>query len=176
MNSLVEIQGFNELQQKIKMLSDDRSKKRELIALLRRVAASTVRLAKQNAPVSKKMHVARNKKINPSNLKKSIGIIIGKKGQAKENPILYVGPRAKGANDGWYGHFVEYGHNVYARGFKRKKRKKGADNSSFAISRTKANNFMQRTYEQTGGKVSQEAAVKIAAYIQKRIDKLSSNV
>lgn len=176
MNSLVEIQGFNELQQKIKLLSDDRSKKREVIALLRRVASTTVRTAKQNAPVSTNPHVARNKKINPGNLKKSIGIIVGKKGEAKDNPILYVGPRAKGANDGWYGHFVEYGHNVYARGFKRKNRKKGADNSSHAKSRTKAVPFMQRTYEQTGGKASQEAAVKIAAYIQKRIDKLSSNV
>lgn len=176
MNSLVEIQGFNELQKKIKLLSDDRSKKREVIALLRRVAATTVRTAKQNAPTSSKSHVARNKRINPGNLKKSIGVIVGKKGDAKENPVIYVGPRAKGTNDGWYGHFVEYGHNIYARGFKRKNRKKGANNSAFAKSRTKSVPFMKKTYQQTNGKVSQEAAVKIAAYIQKRINKLSSNV
>lgn len=168
---LVEIQGFTELLSKIKELSSDKDKKREVIAVLRKVAAATVKVAKQNAPIAQKQHKARGKAISPGNLKKSIGIIVGRKGESKNNPVIYVGPRAKGNNDGWYGHFVEYGVNVYKKGYKRK-RKKGA-NASAAISRTKANPFMQRTYEQTSGRISQEAAQKVAAFIQKRIDKLS---
>lgn len=171
--SLVEIEGFAELQQKIMNLADDRSKKRELISVLRQVAATTVRVAKQNAPVSRKPHKGRGKTINPGTLKKSIGVIVGKKGSAKDNPVVFVGPRAKGSNDGWYGHFVEYGVNVYNKGFKRK-RKAGANNSA-AVRRTKANSFMQKTYQQTGGKISDEAATKVAAFIQKKINKLSNS-
>jgi HK97 gp10 family phage protein len=170
---LIEIQGFAELQQKIMNLADDRSKKRELISVLRQVAATTVRVAKQNAPVSKRAHTGRGKTINPGNLKKSIGVIVGKKGSAKENPVIFVGPRAKGSNNGWYGHFVEYGVNVYNKGFKRK-RKAGA-NDGAAVRRTKANEFMKKTYQQTGGKVSDEAATKVAAFIQKKINKLSAS-
>lgn len=170
--SLVEIQGFAELQQKIMNIANDRSKKREVISVLRQVAATTVRVAKQNAPVSKKPHKSRGKTINPGALRKSIGVIVGKKGAAKENPVIYVGPRTKGSNDGWYGHFVEYGVNTYNKGFKRK-RKAGANNNA-AVSRTKANAFMSKTYQQTQGKISDEAAVKVAGYIQKKINKLSS--
>lgn len=169
---LIEIKGFAELQKKIMNLADDRSKKRELISVLRQVAATTVRVAKQNAPVSKRAHKGRGKLIQPGNLKKSIGVIVGKKGSAKENPVIFVGPRAKGANNGWYGHFVEYGINVYSKGFKRK-RKAGA-NDGAAIRRTKANAFMKKTYLQTSGKVSDEAATKVAAFIQKKINKLSA--
>lgn len=168
---LVEITGFSELEKKIKSLANDKDKKREVIAILKQVANSTVAAARQSAPISKKVHTARGKKIQPGNLKKSIGTIVGRKGQAKENAVVYVGPRAKGKQDGWYGHFVEYGFNVYNKGFKRK-RKAGANNGA-AIRRTKANPFMKKAYDQTKGGVTQDAEVKVARFIQKRIDKLS---
>jgi HK97 gp10 family phage protein len=171
MSNLVEISGFRELEAKIKLLSNDKDKKREVIGILRQVANSTVKAAKQTAPVSKKEHKARGRKIQPGNLKKSIGTIVGRKGQAKDNPTVYVGPRAKGKQDGWYGHFVEYGVNVYNKGFKRK-RKAGANNAA-AIRRTKANPFMKNAYNQTKGGVTQDAEAKVARFIQKRIDKLS---
>lgn len=170
--SMFEIEGFEELQKKIKNLADDKSKKREIVGILKQVAKSTVDAAKQNAPTSKKEHKARGKIIQPGNLKKSIGTITGKKGTAKDNAVVYVGPRAKGKQDGWYGHFVEYETNVYSKGFKRK-RKKGANNGA-AIRKTKADPFMARAYNQTKGGVTQDAEVKVARYIQKRIDKLSS--
>jgi HK97 gp10 family phage protein len=168
---MVEITGFPELEIKIKALSDDKSKKREIIGILKQVASSTVKAAKQTAPISKKKHTARGRVIQPGNLKKSIGTIVGRKGSAKDNPTVYVGPRAKGKQDGWYGHFVEYGFNVYNKGFKRK-RKAGANNGA-AIRRTKGNPFMKNAYEQTKGAVTQESEAKVARYIQKRIDKLS---
>jgi HK97 gp10 family phage protein len=168
---MVEITGFPELERKIKALSDDKSKKREVVGILKQVASSTVKAAKQTAPISKKKHTARGRVIQPGNLKKSIGTIVGRKGSAKDNPTVYVGPRAKGKQDGWYGHFVEYGFNVYNKGFKRK-RKAGANNGA-AIRRTKGNPFMKNAYEQTKGAVTQESEAKVARYIQKRIDKLS---
>lgn len=169
---VIEIEGFAELQNKIIRLSNPKDKKREVIAILRQVASSTVRAAKDNAPISKKPHTARKKRINPGNLKKSIGVIVGRKGNAKENPTVYAGPRAKGSQNGWYGHFVEYGHNVYKKGFKRN-RKKGSNNSGGVTNTTKANRFMQKAYQQTAGKVTQESEQKVAKFIQRRINKLS---
>lgn len=169
--AIVEIEGFKELQAKIISLSNPRDKKREVLGILRNVAKSTVNAAKSNAPISKKSHVARGKRIASGTLKKSIGTITGRKGNAKENPTIYVGPRAKGSFDGWYGHFVEEGVNVYRSGFKRK-RKKGA-NDKAAVRRTKGQYYMKRAYQQTGGRVSQEMEQKTAQFIQRRIDKLS---
>lgn len=169
---IVQITGFKELQAKIKSLGDPKDKKREILNILRNVAKSTVNAAKGYAPVSKKSHIARGKNIEPGNLKKSIGTITGRKGNAKENPTIYVGPRAKGSYNGWYGHFVEEGINVYRSGFKRK-RKKGA-NDKFAVRKTTGQFYMKRAYQQTGGRVAKEMEQKTAKYIQRRIDKLSS--
>lgn len=169
---IVEITGFPELEKKIKALGDDKSKKREVIGILRQVANSTVKAARQTAPVRRSYTNIKTKKtVLGGTLQKSIGTIVGKKGSAKDNPTVYVGPRAKGNNDGWYGHFVEYGVNLYNKGFKRK-RKAGANNA-FAVRRTKGNPFMKNAYEQTKGAVTQDAEAKVARYIQKRIDKLS---
>lgn len=186
---LFEIEGFAELQQKIMNLADDRSKKRELISVLRQVAASTVRVAKQNAPVSKRnanSSLKTKKTYMPGTLKKSIGVIVGKKGSAKDNPIVYVGPRVKGNYKGWYGHIVEYGHYVYRNAsLKGKVSKKGRKRrvneritrkkKGFANSYVLGQFYMQKTYQQTGGKVSDEATTKVAAFIQKKINKLSNS-
>lgn len=164
---LVEITGFNELQDKIKQLANVKDKKREMLLILRQVAKPTLAAARAFVPVSKKAHKLRGAIIQPENLKKSLGNITGK----QENPTIYIGPRAKGGNKGWYGHFVEYPVNVYAKGFKRK-RKKGA-NSAAAIGQKKANPFMKNAYAATQGQVTADAEVKVAAFIQRRINKLS---
>jgi hypothetical protein len=54
--SIVEVTGFPELERKIKALSNDKDKKREVIGILKQVANSTVKAAKQTAPISKKKH------------------------------------------------------------------------------------------------------------------------
>jgi HK97 gp10 family phage protein len=165
---LVEIQGFEALQDKIRDLANDRDKRREVLGLLRQIAKPTLQAARNSVPVASKKHKARGKIINPGNLKKSLGTITGR----GDNPTIYVGPRAKGSNDGWYGHFVEYGVNKYAKGFRRRRRQ-GANNAS-ALGRTRANPFMQRAYDSTQGGVTADAESKVAAYIQRRIDKLSN--
>lgn len=170
--AIIEITGFKELQGKIKKLANDKDKRREILSILRNVAGSTVKAARNFTPVSKKPHVARGIIIQPGNLKKSIGVIIGRRGQAKINPTVYVGPRAKGRYDGWYGHFVEEGVNIYRKGFKRK-HKRGA-NDSAAISRTKGKHYMRKAYQLTEGKITKEAEQRTAKFIQRRINKLSN--
>ena len=173
MSSLqVDVQGFEQLKQKIRLLADPKEKKREMLLLLRQIAQPTLNASKQLVPVSKRAHVARRKKIQPGNLKKSLGMIVGRKGEAKENPTIYVGARAKGSFDGWYAHFVHEGVNIYRKGFKRK-RTKGANMAS-AISRTKGNPFLRNAYNQTEGKVTADSEKKVALFIQRRINKLSS--
>ena len=165
--SVVEITGFKELQNLIKDIGDDKNKRKESLILLRQIAKPTLDVAKQMAPVSKKVHEARGKKIQPGNLKKSLGNITSK----SKNPTILVGPRAKGKNDGWYGHFVHDGVNIYRKGFKRK-HKKGANNSA-ALSRSKANPFLRKAFETTEGKVTKDAEQKFEKFLQRRIDKLS---
>jgi len=168
MSELVEITGFRELQEKIKLLANDKDKRSELLLILRQIAKPTLNAARSTVPISKKAHKARGKLINPRNLLKSLGNITGK----NPNPTIYVGPRAKGSFDGWYGHFVENGTNKYNKGFKRK-RKAGANNNS-AIGRKNGTPFMAQAYAQTEGKVTVDAEQKVAAFIQRRINKLSN--
>lgn len=164
----VNVEGYNELINKIKKLGDDKDKRRETLILLRQVAKPTLDTARTLAPVSKRAHWARGKKIQPGNLKKSLGNITGR---SKTNPTIYVGARAKRKHDGWYAHFVHDGVNVYRKGFKRK-RKKGA-NTHAAIARTDGNPFLRKAYEQTKSSVTADAEKRFSKFLQRRIDKLS---
>ena len=171
---LIEIQGFDELQKKIKQFANDKQKKQAILPVLRSVAQATVKVARNEVPVSKRKHLVSGKRtkkiITPGSLKKAIGVITGKRGNAKENPTVYAGPRAKGNFDGFYGAWVELGHNVYAKGLKRNRRK-----TSAVKTRTKAVPFMKKAYEQTKGNVTAEAEKRVARVIQKQIDKLSKS-
>lgn len=178
--SLVQITGFAELQEKLKLLSSDKQKRAEMLKVLRKVASGTVRVARRKAPVAPRKHMVSGKRtkkvIEPGALRKSIGIIQGKKGGARENPTIYVGPRAKGNWDGWYGHFVEYGHNIYNGSFKRKhsaSAKARAHNAMGAKSKTASNPFMADTYAETKGQVTAETEKQVARVVQKTIDRLS---
>ena len=175
---MVEITGFAELQSKLLQLPD-KVKKREMLKLLGQIANATVSAARATAPVSKKQHIisgpTRTKKvIQPGNLKRSIGKITGKRGLGKENAVLYVGPKSKGIkNDGWYGHILEYGHNIYKAGFKRNTKGNRAFNATGAKGNVEAKNFMKYAYAQTKGGVTQESEAKVTRYVQKQIDRLS---
>ena len=170
--NLVEITGFDVLRDKIKQLETDKAKRREIIPILRKVAQATVKAARNAAPVSKKPHRGRTNVIQPGNLKKSIGTITGKKGNSRTNAVVYVGPRTRGKFDGYYGGWVHEGVNLYRGGFKRNRRGRGANNK-FAKRKTEGQPYMTQAYNQTKGKVTNEAEQKVAAFIQKRIDRLS---
>jgi len=173
---IVDIEGFEVLQRKIKKLGNDKDKKREVLNILRQVAKPTVNAARSLAPQSSKPHRARKTLINPGNLKKSIGTITGKKGNAKINPTVYVGPRVKGKWDGWYGAMVEGGHNVYRKSFKRSSHKAGSTKryKHKAINYVVPDPFMEKAYKQKQGRVTAEAEKRVAKFIQRRINKLSN--
>jgi HK97 gp10 family phage protein len=166
-NIQIDVIGFDKLTEQLKRLANDKDKKREVLMILRNVAKPTLNAAKSLAPVSKRTHIARGKKIAPGNLRKSLGNITGK----QQNPTIYIGARAKGNNDGWYAHFVHEGVNVYNKGFKRK-RVRGA-NAGAAVRRTQANPFLSKAYSQTNGTVTADAEKQMIAFIQRRINKLS---
>ncbi len=152
---LVEIKGFEQLERKIKLLKDDKVKKREVLKILGQLANPTVKAARSEAPKSKKNHYQGGKRtkklIKSGNLKRSIGKITGRKGSARVNAVLYVGPKSKGRkNDGWYGAFVEGG-----------------------TIRQAPNPFMLRAYQKTKGEIPEKAEQRVSKYIQRQIDRLS---
>lgn len=164
----VDIEGFDRLIAQLKKLGDDKDKKPEVLLILRQIAKPTLSAAKSIVPVSKRKHIARGSVIEPGNLRKSLGMITGKK---TINPTVYVGPRVKGSFKGWYGHFVHDGVNIYRTGFKRK-RTRGA-NAGGVKSRTQANPFLTKAYNQTNGTVTADAEKRMVLFIQRRIEKLS---
>jgi hypothetical protein len=175
---IVDVAGFKELESKIIELSNDRDKKREMLLILRQVAKPTVAVARQVAPKSKKPHLISGKTrsrriVQPGSLAKSIGDFVGKKGGSRINPTVYVGPRVKGGYDGFYGAWVHDGFNIYNKGFKRDKTRKGA-NDAFAKKRIQGNPYMDKAYAQTEGRVTADAEKRTAKFIQRRINKLSN--
>lgn len=184
----VDVEGYNELIKKITKLGDDKDKRRETLILLRQVAKPTLDAARTLAPVSKRAHWARGKKIQPGNLKKSLGNITGR---SKTNPTIYVGARAKRKHDGWYAHFVHDGHEQFNHGnikvtrgrdgrFKSVKVKGRFTKKSY-LGRTRGashkfvtgNPFLHKAYEQTKSSVTADAEKRFSKFLQRRIDKLS---
>lgn len=194
----VDVEGFQALANKLKELANDKDKKREALIVLRQVAKPTLQASQSKAPVSKQKHFSRGKYIAPGTLKKSLGFITVK----TENPTIVVGPRAKRNFDGWYGHFVHEGHeyvaasqkptklfyknnarfttvrNVSAGSAKNKGRKSKMQRAELralgAYKRTKPQPFLTDAYDQTKGKVTAEAEVKFANFLERRIKKLSN--
>lgn len=155
---LFEVNGFNELQAKIKTLSNDKDKRKPVIAILRKSAASTIKAARGLAPKdtgvgakSIKFQVLRNARV----------------------PMGIVGPRSSGKYDGFYvRQFVIPGHNIYRAGFKRNRQGNKNYNATGAKSKVAPNYFMNKAQQLTQGKVSTEALASMEKFIQKQINKL----
>lgn len=150
--SLVEIKGFEELQRKLKRLSNDKDKRKPIQRILGQVANPTVKAAKNLAPVSEKPHVQKRKNqafgvwITPGTGKKSIGKSTMRK---SANPMVVVGPRSTRRADGWYlRQFVIPGTKYQ-----------------------KSQPFMDQAYNQTKGLVSADAEKRVEKFIQREIDK-----
>ena len=155
--SIYEIEGFDELQRKIKSLPD-KVKKKEVNKILRKAAKSTVDAARAFAPK------------RTQNLSKSIKVATMTRAKV---PMVVVGPRSKGKYDGWYGRqFVIPGHNIYKAGFSRNRKGNKKYNDANAAGKVAANPFMEKAFNATGGLVSQKAVASTEKYIQKQIDRL----
>jgi HK97 gp10 family phage protein len=151
--ALVEIEGFKELSKKLIQLSDDKSKRKEVVKILGQLANPALKAARQLAPVSKKPHTISGgkrakKTFQPGNLRKSLA---KKTMRRAKNPTVYVSPRSRKNADGFYGR-------------------------QFILKGTKkitANPFIDKAHKQTEGRVTADAERKMVKYIQKQIDKLS---
>lgn len=195
---LVEVIGFQELKAKLMLLSDDKSKKTEILKILRIVAKDTVQAVKKNAPVqASRSNVRTRRTVLGGSLRQSIGTITGKKGSSRINPTIYVGPRVfkgkkfqrSGRNtygDGWYGHMVDQGHDIYKNEKFRQYLKKEGGRRKSVLSRltskydkgvvqgrVQGKFFMKKGYDQTKGLVLKESESAVAKYMQKQIDRLS---
>jgi hypothetical protein len=177
----ISVTGFPELKAKIQELANDKDKKKEVLLILRQVARPVLQATKNAVPVSSKSHIARGKKIQSGNLKKSLGLITSK----SSNPMILVGPRAKNGNDGWYGHMVHGGHAIYHNSQNSRKVLKSGRKKSVlarvtnkrkgnAVGRVEGIPFMDIAYEQTKSGATADAQDKLAKFIQRRINKLSN--
>ncbi len=160
----VDIKGMDELIHKLSQIGDARKTRRALISIHRPVLRPVVAAAKREAPKRSSVIMSgpragkkqsQNNKFGPSpNLKKAIGIIVGK---GNPNINMYVGPRAgsKRKNDGWYARLIHYGFKAGGR------------------TTVPANPFMDRASRQTVPGAQKKALNMAAKQIDKQIKKLS---
>lgn len=187
LSELVEITGFDELQLKIKKLSNDKDKRKTLIKILRNSAKSTVTVARALAPKGSGVVTVRNKSYKRENrivFKPKKGKVSYQSGYGSKSiqpevmrkskvPMIIVGPRSLGKYDGYFlRNFVIPGHNIYRTGFKRNRRGKRDYNLTGAKNRIDGNNFMEAARKVTQGKVLNTAIPKTEKYIQKLINQL----
>lgn len=158
---LYEIVGFEELQAKIKKLSNDKDKRKPILAILRKSAASTIKVSRQLAP---KDTGAGAKSIRFKAMRRA------------RNPMGVVRPGA----DRWFymRQFVIPGHNVYVKGYKRKSHRAGSGEKLFAarnknvIGRVEEDRFMINAANITKTRVFGTAIPQMEKFIQKQINKL----
>lgn len=164
-NEIFEIQGFDELNKKLKQLPD-RVKRQEVLKIFRRLAKPVIESYRRNLPKGEKPHTryTRGGKTTypPGNLAASVNAQAVALKYSDGNPSIAIRPAKRGKADGYY-RFM-----VVRKGFKGSGRgsRKGANDVV-----PKARNI---TLAQTGAKSTAEAREKTAAYIQKQIDKLSN--
>ncbi|TVZ55601.1 hypothetical protein OD91_0856 [Lutibacter sp. Hel_I_33_5] len=165
--SLVEITGFNELEKKLKNLTNDKVKSREVRKILGQVANPTVKAAKQLTPsasdikVNGKSYSRKKRQVRKTVVEENYTAGMGKKSIGKKmltkakNPMLVV--RARDISIG--------GKKKYGGFYLRQFILRGTKN-------IKSNPFMDKAYNQTKGLVTAAAESKITKYIQKAIDRL----
>ncbi|MBW1612410.1 MAG: HK97 gp10 family phage protein [Deltaproteobacteria bacterium] len=118
------VRGDKEMERILRELPD-RLSYNALKSAMKKVAKPLITAMKSRAPKSSKQtfltahrHYSKGafmtklKRHRPGELRRSIGIVMGKK-KAGRAPYMWIGPRfgrkATGDNDGWYFHFLEYG-------------------------------------------------------------------
>ncbi|WP_271856076.1 hypothetical protein [Patiriisocius marinus] len=165
---VTKVEGFEELNAKLKQLNDG-VKRNEVLKIQRRLAKPIAAAYSQKLPQSNKPHTRYVKgggktTYTPGNLSRSVRVKTVGKRAAKGNPSLQILPdKTKGGrNDGYY-RFM-----VVAKGFK------GSGRGSRKGKNTVVEQARNATLAATQGRTTKEAEVKTAAYIQKRINKLSS--
>lgn len=153
-NISFEIEGWDTVIKAIQELGDDRTKRREVLKILRRQAAPTKRVMTKAAPVEKnnrsiKYHRDNSIVYKAGNLRRSMKIFTGSN---KEYPSVYVGAQAKKPQgSGYYSYFIQYGTN---RG----------DGRSI----TEKNNYVERADRISSRIVGDKATAELEKYIKRK--------
>ncbi len=162
--SIIQVEGFDRLQQKIKQLPD-KVKKREVLKILGQAANPTLKAVQKLAPVGSGFIEVRGKRYKRGKRQVRKTVVqdqytpgIGKKSISKKNmtraknPMLYISPRSRKKADGFYlRQFVSPG-----------------------TKHQKPNDFMERAFNSTKGRVTAESEQKIVKYIEKQITRLNN--
>jgi len=163
---IFDIEGFEELNKKLKQLPD-RVKRLEVLKIFRKLSKPVQEAYRQNLPKGNKPHTRYVKSgikttYQPGNLAASVSAQTVSLKYSGGNPSIAVRPSKRGSADGYYRFMVvEKGFKGSGRGSR-----KGA-NDVVAKAKTAA-------LQQTGGITTAEARQKTAAYIQKQIDRLNT--
>lgn len=153
---LVEIQGYDKFLKAIEKLPD-KTKRSEMLKLIRKTTKPTILAAKAN--------------INDQSgrLARSIGNITGK---SKTYPNILVGPRIKGNHAGFHGHLVEFGTKKHVIWQKYKTKNGRIIRRRIEHPGSKPHPFMKPAFESTKGLVSKDLEVRIAKYLEKKVQTL----
>lgn len=181
-NQVIEInvEGFADLKNKIKRLANDKDKRREVTAILRKAAASTVAVARAEAPKGSGKIKDKKRKYRylgktrssytPGEGAKAINVQVMRKAKI---PMVVVRANKYKNTDAFYlRQFVIPGHNIYSEGFKRNKKGSQEINATGTKKRIHANPFMDRAQNKTQGQVTAAAVPAMEKFLQKRINLL----
>lgn len=147
---VTQVTGFNELNRKLKTLTD-RVKRTEVLKIFRRLARPVVRQYRANLPKGKGV------------LQRGVGVKTVPASKVGGNPVVSVLPGRRGSADPFY-RFM-----VVPKGTKTGSNKRGSRRGRanvVPIARDKTLQAMENGLVEYGGK-------ETAAYVQKQIDKLS---
>lgn len=157
----IEVDGFKELNKKLKQLPD-KVKRTEVLKIFRRLARPIVRAYASKLPQGKRDKERFGKTYPKGTLAKSVKAETVPARKSNGNPALAIRPAKKGRYDSFYKFMV------VRKGFK----------GSGPGSRKGQNTVVEEARNQTANAVSSQAAQKAedqtAKYIQQRIKKLSN--
>ncbi len=146
-----EIEGFDELNTKLKKLSDS-VKRTEVLAIQKKQAAPVRAAFKANLPVGA-----------TGVLGKSVRVKAVPKSASGGNPLINIAPRITGKNAGWYRYMVvKKGQKLSGRG----------PGSRKGVAKV-VENARNRTLQQMGAGLLKRNTEAVAKLVQKKIDKLS---
>lgn len=162
-NTFFEIDGFDELNEKLKKLPD-RVKRLEILKIQRRAMRPAVEAYRRELPQSdsgSSRYVDRNRiRHVAGTLKKSVRVRTVPAKYTDGNPQVQVLPDKTGKYDGYYKFMV------VKKGFT------GSGRGSRIGHNTVVPEARDKAYEATKGRILDDAAEKIKKHIQKRIDTL----
>jgi hypothetical protein len=159
MSDLTKVEGFEDLNRKLKQLPD-KVKRQEVLKIQKRLAAPIIKAYSQALPVGKKDKIKNGTRYPAGSLSKSVKAETVPARKVGGNPSIAIRPGKKGKHNAYYKFMV------VRKGFK----------GSGAGSRKGANNVVDQARDRalatTGAQATKQAEDKTALYIQKQINKL----